>query len=67
VLFTEENTGVTEEESQRLFLNAPVGVNSEVDDVIELCPLVDGERAGGGGVGVHLPHLVPVLSNTTLL
>jgi hypothetical protein len=66
VLFTEENAGVPEEEAQRVLLNAPVGEDGEVDDVIELRLLVDGERAGGGGVGVNLSHLVPVLINTTV-
>ncbi len=65
MLFTEENAGVAEEEAQRVLLNAPEGEDGEVDDVIELCLLVDGERAGGGRVGVHLSHLVPVLINRT--
>ena len=42
-------------------LDAPVGEDGKVHDVIELGLLVDGQRTGGGRVGVHLPHLVPVL------
>ena len=58
---TEEYAGVAEEWAQRLLLDAPVGENGKVDEVKELGPLVDGQRAGGGRIGVHLPHLVPVL------
>ena len=60
MLHTELQTGVPKERSQRLGLDAGPAADSKVEETEELVLAVDGQLAGAGRVGVHLPDEVPI-------